>query len=275
MIELLLKIFVISLIVMSVSMSYNAQVYHQLGIKRWITFGLTVIVSLTFGLFLFKQVSKITSIPFAGKIIEFVNNTISIFINYLPKDPLLVWFLGPFMFVCLYFLFMTIFKVVDIRKTYSRWLIKNKDKFEKSPQKETISNNDIKKDAKEDIKDNIKKDIEFNGLASDEVVLNSEAVHFLSEKVDKIRYKSVLGLRKAYETARKNGLVLGETDEGYVAVYANIEGVNSLKKILATNDISSEDLISQPSLVFFSKGGLKCTTLKETFARMGRGEVIE
>ncbi|HIB1905754.1 TPA: hypothetical protein ACWWDT_001806 [Enterococcus faecium] len=275
MIELLLKIFVISLIVMSVSMSYNAQVYHQLGIKRWITFGLTVIVSLTFGLFLFNQVSKITSIPFAGKIIEFVNNTISIFINYLPKDPLLVWFLGPFMFVCLYFLFMTIFKVVDIRKTYSRWLIKNKDKFEKSPQKETISNNDIKKDAKEDIKDNIKKDIEFNGLASDEVVLNSEAVHFLSEKVDKIRYKSVLGLRKAYETARKNGLVLGETDEGYVAVYANSEGVNSLKKILATNDISSEDLISQPSLVFFSKGGLKCTTLKETFARMGRGEVIE
>ncbi|MEY8307431.1 hypothetical protein AAK913_12515 [Enterococcus faecium] len=275
MIELLLKIFVISLIVMSVSMSYNAQVYHQLGIKRWITFGLTVIVSLTFGLFFFKQVSKITSIPFVGKIIEFVNNTISIFINYLPKDPLLVWFLGPFMFVCLYFLFMTIFKVVDIRKTYSRWLIKNKDKFEKSPQKETISNNDIKKDAKEDIKDDIKKDIEFNGLANDEVVLNSEAVHFLSEKVDKIRYSSVLGLRKAYETARKNGLVLGETDEGYVAVYTNSEGVNSLKKILETNDISSEGLISQPSLVFFSKDGLKCTTLKETFAQMGRGEVIE
>lgn len=253
-IEISLKIILVVVAISLVQIAYNSLVYRQIGKLKWVKF-ISVVVAVALGSYLLFVFIKIfTSLRYVSSITNAIDAVIFTFIGYLPKKFLIIWFVVPLVITWIVYLFITIATVIKNRYKYFTW-------------KKRTENDE--KNSSYDEKNNEK----MTDIPSVETA-SRDNVHFLSEPMTKIRYKSILGLQRAYEVAKEKGLQLTETENGYVAVYADKSGVLRLKEIMAQNGIDHSELENRPSIVFFDLDTIKCVSIKEAFEKMKGGESI-
>lgn len=257
MIENLLKIFVVSIIILICQMSYNAQIYRHIGYIRWLKFIAISIITMGLGYLVIIQTDKISKISYVGKMVSVIDSIFSAFYQYLPKKLLFFWLLAPFLIACIFFTILTVVKSIEIRKNFMSWKKRNQEILDDGKQIDNTTERMIKTDSSDQ---------------SNEV---TQEIHFLNEETIRIRYDSILGLRKVFEKSKQKGLQLGETEEGYVAVYSNKDGYISLKYLLEKNNLPINSLQSQPSIVIFDKENIKHRTVKEALEILNRGDSLE
>ncbi|STE38130.1 hypothetical protein [Enterococcus mundtii] len=260
MIENLLKLFVVSIIILICQMSYNAQIYRHIGYIRWFKFITTSIITMVLGYLLIIQTDKISKIPYVGKMVSVIDSIFSAFYQYLPKKLLFFWLLAPFLIACIFFTILTVFKSIEIRKNFMSWKKRNQEILDDGQQIDNTTERMIK--------------TEEDTFSSDQLHEVTQEIHFLNEETTRIRYDSILGLRKVFEKSKQKGLQLGETEEGYVAVYSNKDGYISLKYLLEKNNLPINSLEPQPSIVIFDKENIKHRTVKEALEILNRGESL-
>lgn len=259
----LLKIILVIIAISSIHIAYNAIVYRKSGAARWVKFAF-LIAAVVVALYLsFQATDKLVAFPYINGVINAVDSVFLTFWGYLPNAPLFIWFVIPFILTWIVYLFMTVTTVVRYRHKYYKW----KQKVEAEEKQDSAETNQSSQGVKS------AKETTVQSPAMDQPTKQND-VHFLSEPTVKIRYKSVLGLQRAYETSKSKGLQLAESETGYVAVYANKSGVQKLKHILSENGIDHSSLKNRPSIVFFNLDNMQCITIKEAFERMKGGQSI-
>lgn len=252
---MLALIFVIVIIILSIvilNASYNTFVYRQIDKWKWLKFTGSVLI--VYGIIQgsFWATDYFYTLPVLKQISYFLDGTVEKFFSYVDYRMLVVWFACPLIFAWIIYLIKTGKVVFNIRKKFKKW---EKD--------QTISKN--KDQSNEETK--VEKQLEANGRAEEKNV----EIHFLDVPVNKIKFKSVLGLQRAYETAKKNGLIIDQTSNGYVAVYSDGRGLKDLKIIFSENSISIDKLPGKPSLVFFDKEDVKTISIQEQFLKLKAG----
>lgn len=251
------------IVVSFIQIAYNSIVYRKIGIARWIKFILFAAVVVFAGYLLFQSINKLAYLPYVSGIVNAIDSMFSTFFGYLSDSILIIWFVVPLIITWIVYLFMTTITVVKNRRKYYKW----KRKVEDEERQDLVKSDQSTKEAK--------KTQETSPLpAVDEQAIKQNGAHFLSEPTVKIRYKSVLGLQRAYETSKSKGLQLAENETGYVAVYADKSGVKKLKEIMSENGIDHSSLQNRPSIVFFDSNNIRCITIKEAFEKMKGGESI-
>lgn len=265
-IEIALKVLLIVVAISFVQIAYNALVYRQRGKMKWIKFLLVAAGSLIGGYLLFNYIKPFTELPYISFIVGAIDSMVFTFFGYLPKTILLVWFVAPLVIVWVVYLFMTLTTVMKNRIKYMQW--KKRVESEAKPSFQENTENVTKIDVVEET------DTEIAAAEIEEAEQYEKEIHFLDEPMSKIRYKSVLGLQRAYEVAKAKGLQLAETDTGYVAVYAEKSGIKKLKELLSQNGIDYNKLENRPSVVFFDSDTVQCVSIKEALKKMNGGEQI-
>lgn len=265
-VEVLLKLFTVSVVILISQTSYNAIVYRQAGYIRWIKFTLILIATTGVGYLLVMQIDEINKIPYLGRGILIIDSIFSAFYQYLPKKFIFYWLVVPFIIICLFFAVLTVVKSIEIRKNFILWEKRNKKIVDNEIQ---LNQSKKESDSIQEIRNTEIQDAVINDDNVQEII---ETVHFLEEETTRIKYDSILGLRKVFEKSKQKGLQLDETEEGYVAIYSNRDGYISLKHLLESNGLSSGDLVAQPSIVLFNKKTINQKTIKEALEILNRGE---
>lgn len=245
-VEYLIKIFLIVTMIIVVQTAYNTFVYRQIGKLKWIKFGAVSLMGLVIGTGLISLVKDFTKLPFLTSIVSFIDTVIFAFFGYISSNLLLLWFVVPIMIIWIVYILKTIVAVIINRIKFNRWKKENRED-----------------EQEQSIPEDIKEMQEEFPLLKNEEVQNKENIHFLEGiPTTNIRFNSILGLQRAYEIAKKKGLQIGETETGYVAVYANAEGIKQLKSIFNDNGIKITGLENRPSIVLFNKKVEDCVTIK-------------
>lgn len=266
-IEIALKILLIVVAISFIQIAYNALIYRQRGKMKWIKFLLVAAATLIGGYLLFNYIKPFTELPYISFVVGAIDSMIFTFFSYLPKTFLLVWFVAPLVIVWIVYLFITLTTVIKNRVKYMKW--KNQVVYEEKTSLLENAKNDVKVEVVEE------KGTEIAAAAEvEESGQYEKEIHFLNEPMTKIRYKSILGLQRAYEVAKAKGLQLAETETGYVAVYAEKTGVKKLKELLSKNGIDYSKLENRPSVVFFDSDTVQCVSIKEALKKMNGGEQI-
>ncbi|HLQ97029.1 MAG TPA: hypothetical protein VK108_11765 [Pseudogracilibacillus sp.] len=263
-IEYLLKLILLVIVISVIHIAYNAIVYKQIGNKRWITFILISLAGIVAGYGLYIVIEWLVAVPYLHGFFKGIDSIFKTFFDYLPKPFVVTWFIAPLVLAWIFYIFTTIIKVIKNRRKYYTWR-KKVEKEEAKEQENLQSGKVAKAESSEPI-------AQVAEPVQEET--KQDNVHFLSEPVSKIRYKSALGLQRSYEKAKEKGLQLAESDNGYVAVYAEKTGVNKLKSLMHENGIDYSNLKNRPSIVFFDAKEMQCITIKEAFEKMKGGESI-
>lgn len=267
-IEISLKILLIVIAISFIQIAYNSLVYRQRGKMRWAKFSFVAAATLNGGYLLFKFIKPFTELPYISLVVGAIDSMFFTFFSYLPKTFLIIWFVVPFAITWVVYLIKTLATVVKNRIKYVKWKKRAEDE-EKSSLKENTEN----------VTEVEANDTDAVIAAAVEVIEEAgqceKDIHFLDETMTKIRYKSILGLQRAYEVAKAKGLQLAETETGYVAVYAEKTGVKKLKELLSQNSIDISEIENRPSVVFFDADTVQqCVPIKEALIKMNGGEKI-
>lgn len=250
MIELLLKILVGFAVLVAVEIGYNAVVFHQISKTRWPKFILISLFALLVGISAWYGIDQLYLIPYLGTVVSKIDDFINLFISYIPLHPVLIWFLAPIGLAFLFFSIKAVFNYYAQRRIYRKW-----EAAQTAKEKQ-----DIPQIEAED------KKIETVQVETDTEM--TDTAHFLNRETVNIRYKSVLGIQRAYEIARTRGLQLAENDDGYIAVYADSKGLQDLKVLLSENSIDISELQKRPSVVFFDKFQAHCVGIKDQLRQL-------
>lgn len=256
-----LKIILVVVAISIIQIAYNSVVYRQVGKIKWVKFIPIVAIVLLGGYFLFSSIKPFTDLRYISNVVDVIDTVFFTFFGYLPKNIIIVWFVLPIVITWIAYLFITLTTVIKNRYKYFNW----KKKIEANEKEVNEQEPEYDDKEKETIITHLDKGLE------DE---NEDNVHFLSEPMAKIRYKSILGLQRAYEISKEKGLQLAESDTGYVAVYADKTGVSRLKELMNENNIDYSKLKNRPSIVFFDSSTIQCVSIKEAFEKIKGGESI-
>lgn len=262
-VEYLLKLILLIIVISFIHITYNSVVYKQVDSKRWIKFILLSLVGLIIGYGLYVFIEWFVMIPYLHGVFKAVDSIFKTFFGYLPKSFVIIYFVAPLIVAWIFYLVITATSVIKNRRKYYKWKKKvdAEEKQEQQPQ--------IKEKGAAETSETV-----IQPSETVEEVVGGDNVHFLSEPMSKIRYKSALGLQRSYEKAKENGLQIAESETGYVAVYAEKSGIKKLKSLMHENGIDHSDLKSRPSIVFFNAEDMQCISIKEAFEKMKGGESI-
>lgn len=249
-VKAVLYIILVVVAISIIQIAYNSMVYRQINSLKWAKFGLVVVVVLVGGGILFTFIKPFTELRYISNVVSFIDAVFFTFLGYLPKQLLIIWFIIPVVITWIAYLFITLTAVIKNRYKYQKW----KRKTEAAEQE---SNKELEETAATISEDKGK-----------------DNVHFLSEPMTKIRYKSALGLQRAYEISKQKGLQLAESETGYIAVYADKSGVTKLRELMNENDLDYSSLKNRPSIVFFDSSKTECVSIKEALEKMKGGESI-
>lgn len=264
-IEILLKIILVVVAISFVQIAYNSLVYRQRGKMKWFKFICVAGVTLVGGYILFASIKPFTELPYVSNVVSVIDTMIFTVYSYLPKPFLILWFVAPLVITWIVYLFITLTTVIRNRYKFLKW--------KKRMEEKEKSSSDNKETNKGTIDNSPVDAIELNADYEKEESYEKN-VHFLSEPMTKIRYKSILGLQRAYEVAKVKGLQLTETENGYAAVYADKSGVRKLKELMTQNGIDYSKLENRPSVVFFDLDTVQCVSIKEALGKMKEGEPV-
>lgn len=259
-IGILLKIILVVVAVSIIQIAYNSIVYRQIGNLKWVKFIFVVAIVLVSSYLLFKSIKPFTELRYISNVMDVIDAVFLTFFGYLPKSFLVIWFVIPIVITWIAYLIITLITVVKNRYKYFNW----KKKIE-AEEKNSAYEREYDKEAKETVVTSSDGDIED---------ADKDNVHFLSEPMTKIRYKSILGLQRAYEVSKEKGLQLAEIETGYVAVYADKSGIKKLRELMFENGIECSNLKNRPSIVFFDSDKTECVPIKEALEKMKGGESI-
>lgn len=255
-VEYLIKIFLIVTMIIVVQTAYNTFVYRQIGKMKWLKFGFVSFLGLTIGIVLMVLVKEFIKFPFIRSVVGFIDTVIFAFFGYISSSFLLVWFVVPILIIWLVYLLKSLVAVVINRAKFNKWKNENKEEEPTEIVAEVIQ--------------------EEHSPTSEESIEEEDSIHFLDGvPLTKIRFNSVLGLQRAYEIAKKKGLQISKTETGYIAVYANAEGVQQLKSVFNDNGIESAGLENRPSIIFFNKKVTGSISIKSAMDKVKAGESID
>ncbi|EKZ0201732.1 hypothetical protein QPI79_002231 [Enterococcus faecalis] len=256
MFNVLLRAFVIVSGFIFLQIAYSAVCYRKVGKVKWIKFvaWLGLISGITY--FIYTNLIYVERLPIVKQVIGFFNSAVRLFLSYISAEIFIVYFMIPLLLVWIYYLSKTVITVVKKKLAYNRWVKSEEDK--------------LLADVKEIIVD------PENEISNEENEFAILEYDFLDVPLSKIRYKTIFGLQRAYELAKEKGLQIGQTDTGYVAIYAEKEGIRKLKEILSMNSVDYGDLENRPSIVFFSGGSVtNAVPIMEQLMKIKEGESVE
>lgn len=209
---------------------------------KWIRFIIAVLVTLFIASGLIALTLRVSELPYLTFVSEVLDILVFTFIGYLPKNLLIFWFLFPVVVVWIYFLLKTGVYVMKSRKRYKKWKERQAAQAEQE-----------------------------NSIFPDEI-----NVHFLKDSMmfTNINYNSVLGLQRAYEVAKKEGMQIQETETGYAAVFSSQEGLNDLKALFSKYRLAEDKLPNRPAIVFFNDQEVSYVGIKSALDKLSRGEKI-
>ena len=92
--------------------------------------------------------------------------------------------------------------------------------------------------------------------------------HFLTLSTTQFDYHSKLGIQQAYRRAKQSGLLVMPTNFGYVALYADTNGLSALTSALRPTPLAKYRLPNAPSLVQFTTTRLQAITLRDYLPRL-------
>src|SRR5690625_2858102 len=248
-----------------IQIAYNSLVYRQIGKMKWIKFICVVGVVLVGGYILHESIKSFAEAPYVSSVVCVIYTLFFTFICYLTKTFMILLFVVPLVVAWIVYLFITIATVVKNRIKYSKWKkgVETEEEKPSANQNKSIDNTPVEV---------VELDVDQGQEEKEES--DEKNVHFLSEHTTKIRYKSILGLQRAYEVAKGKGLQLAETETGYVAVYADKTGFRKLKELMTQNGIDYRKLENRPSVVFFDLDTVQCVPIKEALEKMKEGEAV-
>lgn len=264
-IEILLKIILIVVVISLLQIAYNAVIYRQPGKMKWVKFISLVAAILICGYLLFESIKPFTELRYVSSVVSVIDTMIFTFFSYLPKTFLIIWFVAPLVITWIAYLFLTLTTVIKNRYKYLKW-----KKGVEAEEKSSLSSGEASKETN----DNSPVEVVELDVGQEQEDVDEKNIHFLSEPMTKFRYKSILGLQRAYEVAKEKGLQLTETETGYVAVYADRSGVRKLRKLMSENGIDYSQIENRPSVVFFDLDTVQCVSIKEALGKMNEGEPI-
>lgn len=212
------------------------------------------------------------------------------FISYLPHwhimgfsiSPILVWLCSILIVAYIYFFIAGLIKRHEIIHHYTQWQ-KGKEQSmlkgdqptykEQLPNKEDQDQAKVKQPAatKASNTDNpiAAKSQQKKQVKSVTQPASTTNPHFLSMPTTKFDYHSRMGIQQAFNRAKQGGgLIVMSTDFGYVALYANANGLSALKSAIAPTPLERYQLPNSPSLVQFTTTKLQAITLSQYVARL-------
>lgn len=216
---------------------YNGLVWKNKSNLKWLWLSLIVIVTSAIAFLGFYWVNQINRLAYIGEVIKWFDRIILMVISYLPYKKILLWFGVPFIAAWIYF---------GIKAVIKYFVIKNNFNKQNSQQK--------------DIKKSLKLRELFHNKSKPELPI---PIEFEDQVLSKIRYHSPLGLQRALDKAKKGGLQLGKTDDGYIAVYADEEARKKLVLILDGFNIDAKSINSAPAVVTMKQTRIESESFKE------------
>ena len=252
MIGFLLQVFLIIVVISVIEIAYNSLVYRQTENKNKLIFYSITIITLASARLGIVAINKLIDVPVLGGIIKMINSIFNSFVNYVPLKPILLWFVVPVSLAWGFYMLKSTGFVVTKKLNFNKW----KGSLKLKQQEET--QDQMQQEQKDS---EVQQDIEIES-----------SIHFLDMEMTRgIKYQNVLGLQRAYELAKKNGLQISETKDGYVAVYSDGKGYKALKKILSENSIDISNLQGRPSLVFFDAEKASGIGIQDQFLKLKEG----
>lgn len=281
MLEWLLRIAILLLYVTVIEILYNAIVFRKTNPRRWLYLiasaaGVTII-----GGALLWGVGLLRKIPFLGVGVKYFDKLFTTFAGYLPVFKILLYIAIPIALIWVVYLGLTFYQYIAIKSKYTKYISKqNQDTapetktpkskkkhnlFKKKDSASTVDEPNTQEPPTEEIK---QPTVSINAL-TDKSQSQSEAPnpHFLSIETKPIRYQSPFGLKRAL-TESADGLRIGETPSGYVALYSNHDGFISLQRLLSENSLDITELVDQPSVVEFNQSTITADSYDDYIANL-------
>lgn len=249
-----IKIFLIITIIGIAQIAYNTFIFRQIGIDKRIKFSVIVVLDLVVGIALLTLSKKVLTVPYLSHFINFVDTLFISFFKYISSNILIIWFVLPMLVIWFVFIGKSIVSVILNRKRFNAWHKKNTVKVE------------------EKLEPNLEKDLEpVSEQTYDLSEKKERRIDFLDVDVVDFSYDTEEALTKVYEDSKINGLQVGKTDTGYVAVYSNLEGINQLKAMLDRNNVHIKTIENRPSIILINQDDSSCISIKEAMQRLKEG----
>ncbi|KRL79212.1 hypothetical protein [Ligilactobacillus equi] len=246
--------FIIMLLVTIENMLFFNVVSGRLGYKRYITFGLTSLLSIIFCLVLAFGVQYLLYQSVVSKVIVTLDMIIWQFMLLIRIQWLLAWFMIP---IALAFVFYGVLSLKSYIEEYRAWYKWNLEQEAKE------NGGEIPKDKNK----GKKKSFNFNiNLKVFKKHPTPELEYTLSVDEDilsEIPYKMPIKLLKISKLSKNGELQIGKTDNGgYVMIVNNPEHEAKLREMTA-HIHDEEETPKMPYIVFFDEENFKAQTLKE------------
>ena len=268
----------------------NTFLYRSHQNLKWIKFAgveigtIVVLVLLALGCHWLKHFKAV------NWVVTLLDSIWAHFIGYLPHwkiggfqvSPIFVWLCSILFVAYIYFFIAGLIKRHEIIHHYTQWQKDKEQSMLKGDQptyKEQLPN----KEDQEQGKDKQLAAFKVNNTDS-HTVLKSQPKkqakqatppasttnpHFLSMPTTKFDYHSRMGIQQAFNRAKQGGgLIVMSTDFGYVALYANANGLSALKSAIAPTPLEKYQLPNSPSLVQFTTTKLQAIMLNQYVARL-------
>ncbi|MTE03619.1 hypothetical protein [Lactobacillus johnsonii] len=290
MIELIIRAAIMMTLIIVIFASYVSLLYRQSKTAFRITGFVGIdLLAIVVVIILLYFTGAIKSIPFLGKLIILINDLFSAFFGYIPKLPLLIWFVVPVIIVWLIFFFKSGYIYEKIKKDYFEFMAKHQPK--KKTEDTTVSEKTkdiekVKKEASKALKTTHAQLEKASKKAAEKPKIEPKTdlqqatsmppqQHFLTGLYPTtiFNYRSITGMKKALSLLKKRPLVLGKTGKGYVAIYMTSKGYQELKILFSKSSLDITPLKASPSIVFFTYRETKTIPLRryvEEIERMSK-----
>jgi hypothetical protein len=239
MIEFCLEIVFVIFLLIIFQTSYNGLFWKNKSKKRWLWLTLICIITAGVGLLGLKGINDLTAVPYLGLVVIKMDQLFLKVVHYIPVPNVIKWFIYPLIIAWIYFLIKAAIECIKIKGEFNRWASKNVN----------ISKNEKK--------------IKLPNIIKHKDKAPQVPVEFDESVLTKIRYKSALGIQRAFEKSKTRGLQLGKMEEGYIAVYADEAARQKLIKILGGFNIDGSKLISAPAVVTMEGTVISSETVKD------------
>lgn len=262
MFEFLLIALVVIAVVVFVEIAYNSLIFRQKpkpSAKQWVgflaisAFGALLIVSTM----IFAD--DIKNLPYIGWLVKLVDAPAKLFVKSTPIMLIAIVVGIALLVVFGYFIIRGL--VVYKRKK------KNFDLAEEKKVSEQESTKKVEETPSEVVE--TVEEVEEDEKPKEEIPeVSEDPIHFIKNvSLSGFNYKDANSLREAY-LAAKGQLQLAETKSGYIAIYRDLEGLGSLKKLLSQNSIDISQLENKPMIVMFNQDKIKALNFKNWYQKV-------
>lgn len=249
--------------------------------------GLAIAPVVAITVILTQLVRSIAKVPYLGAVVRTIDNIWLRFVGYIGfmKWPLIVWFIFPVLVAGIYLLIKGLLVYQQKKRSYTASVLEERGASNKGGDKMAVAKGGFLKRAWNLIwpfgknSDSPKKKGKAKEQVQDDAVeasgVEPDSVHFMPDvTLTRIRYGNILGVQKAYEQSKKfNKLILDQTDNGYVGVYATGSGFNETRALLTKHHYSNDEiqkLEGRPTFVFITPDSIEAMPVRERMDTLRR-----